>query len=309
MRKFNFSKMDAAENAFFEKAFEHLESRIYEYKMSELMARNLVPKIPGIDPATIIYNWKSFDKVGFAKIITSYADDLPRSDVAGTDNFMVIKSLGASFGIDIMEIRFAKKAGTPLQQQKANAARRSIEEKIEELLSVGSAAHNMVGLLNQPNATLYTVPNGAAASPLWANKTGAEIVADMVGVQVNQVQLTKGQEKPNVIALDSSRLAEISTRFFDPEVSESTILDVFLRVSPHVKRVIEWEALATAGSGGTHRMLCFRQDADAVGAVIPQEFETFDPEQRGLEFITACHARCGGVVAFLPLAMSYADGI
>jgi hypothetical protein len=308
MTRFNFSRLDAKENAFFERALEYVETKLYDFKERELTTRSLVPKIEGVDAAAPTYVWRSYSRYGMAKVIASYADDLPRADVAGEENFAVIKSLGASYGYNVMEVRQAQKAGTPLNQARANAAARAIEEQIDTLLAKGSAAHNMLGLTNQPNATVFTIPNGASASPLWANKTGAEIIKDLVGIQTHMVKLTKGAEKPDTIAMDLDSHALISTTPYNDE-SPTTILEVFQRVSPYVKTVIPWLDLETAGAGGTKRLICYRRSVDALGALIPQEFEQFAPQEDGLEFVVPCHARCGGVVAFYPLSISYGDGI
>jgi hypothetical protein len=56
-------------------------------------------------------------------------------------------------------------------------------------------------------------------------------------------------------------------------------------------------------------MMIYRKDPDALVLIVPQEFEQFPPEQRGMEFITACHLRTGGVVSFYPLSISYGDTI
>lgn len=303
------TKLDARETAFFERALEYVETNIYNNKERELVSRTLVPKVQNIDPAAATYVWRAYSRYGMAKIIGSYADDLPRADVAGEENFSVIKSLGASYGYNIMEIRQSRRAGVPLEQAKANAAARAVDEKIDELIANGSTAHNILGLLNQPNATLYTIPNNAADdSAEWPDKSGPEIIKDLVGIQTSMVTTTRGAEKPDTIVLDVDSHTYISITPYN-EDSERTILDVFLQVSPYVKTVIPWYELGTAGVGGTRRMVCYRRSLDAIGAVIPQEFEQFDPQEDGLEFVVNCHARCGGVVAYYPLSISYGDGI
>lgn len=56
-------------------------------------------------------------------------------------------------------------------------------------------------------------------------------------------------------------------------------------------------------------MVCYRRSPDALEAIVPQEFEQFPAQERGLEFVVPCHAKCGGVVLYYPLSMAYGDGI
>lgn len=301
-------RMDASEGILFERQLEFVAAQTYDYRMRELVARTLVPKYNAISQNAATFTWRSYSKVGVAKLIAAYSDDLPRADVQGEENTSILKDVGASYGYNIREMRQAQEAGYQLPAMKAEAARQAIEEKINSILLFGDTAHGLYGLLNQPNATLYTIPNGADASPNWEDKTGREIMADMLGIQTNQVTLTSGAEKPDTILLPLVSYNLIATEPYSDN-SDATVLETFLRISPYVKKVIPVHGLETAGAGATRRMVSYRMAADAVGALIPQEFEQLDPEQHNLEFVVDCLARTGGVVAFYPLSISYGDDI
>jgi hypothetical protein len=86
-------------------------------------------------------------------------------------------------------------------------------------------------------------------------------------------------------------------------------LQFFLRNSPYITSVEPWDKLTGAGAGPTNRMMVYRRDPDALQLVIPQEFESFPPEQEGLNSVIACHARTAGVQCYYPMSILYADGI
>ena len=90
---------------------------------------------------TIIY--KTYDTVGMAKVIANYADDLPRADVAGTEHTVRVKSIGASYGYNVQELKASAGLGTNLPTRKGEAARRSIEVKLNQIAMTGDAAYNL----------------------------------------------------------------------------------------------------------------------------------------------------------------------
>ena len=57
--------------------------------------------------------------------------------------------------------------------------RRAADELVERVVISGDKTKGFLGLVNQPTVPQTAVPNGAASSPLWSNKTPAEILNDV----------------------------------------------------------------------------------------------------------------------------------
>ena len=117
--------LDADQTMFFQRELEHIKSRTYDIRYAELKARSLIPVSGEAGPGAESITYYQYDMVGVAKIIANYATDLPRADVRGKKFTSPVESLGASYGYSVQDIRAAAKAGKPLEQRKANAARRS----------------------------------------------------------------------------------------------------------------------------------------------------------------------------------------
>lgn len=311
-RSYNLPKLDAAENIFFARELEQIRAKSYDIKYAERKSRQFIPVDNSIDNGAEVVTYSQYDRVGIAKIIASYADDLPRADVKGKQFNLAVKGLGSSYGFSVQEIRTAQLAGKPLEQRKANAAMQAIQDKIDAIAAVGDTATGLIGLFNIPNAQTFTIPAGAGGQTRWnfgvTPKTGLEVIKDMNSAAHTIVTTTKEAEKPDTMILPISQYAYIASTPLQSG-SDTTILQFFLRNSPYIKNVDSWEKLAGAGSGSTDRMLVYRRDIDALALVIPQEFESFPPEMDGLETKVACHARCGGVQCFYPMSVLYADGI
>lgn len=311
-RSLNFTRLDAAENVFFGRELEQIRAKSYDIKFADRKIRQLVPVDNSVDPGAEVVTYSQYDRVGVAKLISSYANDLPRADIRGRQFSATVKGLGSSFGYSVQEIRAARFAGKSLEQRKADAARQAIEDAIDNIGAVGNAQTGLVGLLNIPAAQTYTITAGAGGQTRWnfgaTPKTGLEVIRDMNAAAHTVVNVTREAEKPDTMLIPVLQYAYVASTPLQSG-SDTSILKYFLANSPYIKQVEPWEKLAGAGSGGLDRMVVYRRDPDALMLVIPQEFEMFPPEQKGLTFQIPCHARIAGVQCFYPLSILYADGI
>lgn len=300
--------LDASESIFFTRELESVRAKAYDTKFAMFKARLFIPVTNEDDPGAETIVYEQYTEVGMAKIITNYASDLPRADVKGKEFRSPVRSIGDSYGYSLQEIRAAALAKKPLEVRKANAARRGIEQEIERIARTGDSANGLLGMLNQPNATAYTILNGVSGHPDWARKTPDEIIRDLGGIVTTIVTTTKEVEIPDTILLPTTQYNYIATTRMG-DGSDVTILKFFLGSNPYIKNIFPWQALDTAGSGSTTRMVAYRRDPDALQLVIPQEFEQLAPQQENLTTVIPCHARIGGVILYYPLSMAYGDGI
>jgi hypothetical protein len=119
---------------------------------------------------------------------------------------------------------------------------------------------------------------------------------------------TYGREIPDTLLLPLTQYNHIAnTRMGDG--SDVTILQYILKTSP-VLKTIDWLLeLAGAGEGGADRAMAYTRDEQHITLEIPQAFEQFEAQQRGMEFEIPCHETTAGVIIYYPQAVAYADGI
>jgi hypothetical protein len=304
-----FINLDAAEGVFFTRQLENIKSKSYDVKYAELKARSILPVSFEAGPGANSITYRQYDMTGVAAIIANYAKDLPRADIKGKEFTVPVKSLGASYGYNVQEIRAGQMSGLPLEQRRANAAKRAVLQKENTIAFFGDTDTGLAGFINNSAIGSYTVPNdGSGSSTLWTAKTPDQIIRDLNGLAHKTVEDTKGVDAADTILLPLSRYNYIAATPRSAN-SDTTILEFFLKANPYIKEVSWLNELETAGSGSTKRMIAYRRSPDYVTLEIPQDFEQFPEQEQGLEYVVPCHSRIGGVILYYPLSVAKGDNI
>lgn len=302
-------KLDVNESAFFKRQLEFIKSQTYDVKYKELKATTLIPVSTEAPSGADTITFRRFSKVGFAKVVSDYANDFPRVDIVGEEQKADVRSLGDSYGYSIKEIRRAQTAGLNLNARRAETARRAIDELINDIAFSGDTSYNLQGLIDYPGITEYTVPDdGTGDTKTWVTKTPDQIVRDVTGMLDAVMDPTNGRESPDTLLLPLTQLLFIAnTRMTDG--NDKTIMTYIKENNPFIKR-IEWVTeLKGAGAGSTDRMMVYPADPRNLTLEIPQPFEQFTPQQKGMEFEVPCHAETAGVIVYYPLSIAFGDGI
>lgn len=300
---------DANEGIIFAQELETVKARSYDVVYPELTATMVIPVDTSAGTGTETITYYQYDAVGQADIISNYSTDLPRVDLKGDKFTADVKSLGDSYGYSVQDARAAAKAGKPLEQRKANAARRAIDQKINDLAYFGDSKHKIVGLLSHANIPTYTLPtDGTGTTTTFATKTPDQIIRDLNGMVSKMLELTQNTEIPDTMLIDHVTHAYISSTPRS-STSDTTILQFFLANNPYVKNVQVVPELKGTGTGGTNVLIMYRKSPDKLTLEIPQPFEQLPVQTNGLEFVINCHARCAGVIVYYPLSLIKAEGV
>jgi len=303
-------RFDAGEGIFFARELESIEEVLYEFKQRELKYRELVPVSNRDNPGAESITYRMFDKIGMAKIIGNYADDLPRADVFGQEFTQPVKSIGESFGYNTQEIRAALMAQRPLDQMKAAAARRAVHEKENRICWSGDAEYGLPGFLNNANIPASVATTGAGGDT-WVLKTPDEILADVrLGVSTIRSQ-SKGIHQADTLLLPIPQY-DIAAMTARSATSDTTIMG-FIKDPKNSFGLanIDWlDELEVAFVSGTKDGAFFYEnDKEVVEQRIPLEMISHPVQERNLEFIVPIEARNGGVVVRYPLGCFVVTGI
>jgi hypothetical protein len=259
-------------------------------------------------PAAETITYRQWSDFGMAKIISNYADDFPMVDSLVQEYTSRIHSIGSGYQYSVMDLRRSAMSGAQLDQRRARACRRMMENKLEDLAAFGDTDAGMTGFLNNANVPLVSDLDwnwDAAAT------TGLAMVNQLNAAITTMVTLTKETIVPDTVALDLASYNRFATRLCSTTGdTTNTALGFFLQTSPYIKNVVSWDKLALADANGTApRVVIYKNDPEILTLEIPQEFEQMDPQSKNMSFTIDCHARCGGVIVYYPMGMYYIDDI
>jgi hypothetical protein len=299
---------DAGESAFFVRELEHIKAKSYDTKQKALKAMMLLPVSTEADPGAETITYQRYTQVGVAAIVSDYAENSPRVDIYGQEFTSKVYTISDSFGYSRQEIRRSRMAGRSLDARRAKAAKRAYDEKIESIAWSGDTAHNLSGFITYPGITQYVVPNGSAGTATWVSKTPDEIVKDIKGLLLAVTDTTNGIEQPDTLLVPYEQYMDISTRRMTDGDSK-TVLSFIKDNFPMLKN-FEWlTQLKGAGTGGTDQMMCYPKSPDTLTLEIPMPYSQLPPQVKGLGFEILTEGRCGGLIVYYPLAISYGYGI
>lgn len=300
--------LDAGESATFLRLLTYPVKRTFDKKYPEYMARKLIPVNYEVPTGAESWLERGYDFYGTAKMIGNYADDLPMVTVAGAEQTYGVKGFGDSYNYSIQDLAASAMAGTNLETKLAFAAKRVIENTVEQIGAFGSTEGNLPGFLNNSNVGLLTAAGGDIGGG-WDIATGPQILADLNTIANKIVTNTKGTHIPDTLALPINRYSIVMTTPYS-DLVPTPIGRVFLDQSPYIRNIDQWAMLDTANQAGSGpRAVVYKRDAEVVEYMIPQEFRQEPPQPRNLAFIINCSVRLGGVAWHYPLGGYYVDGI
>lgn len=304
--------LDADGAVFFQRQLEHIKSRSYDVQYAELKARQLFPVSNEAGPGVNTITYRTYDQAGAAKIIQAYADDLPRADVAGKETTIPVRSVGISYGYSLDEIQASQLTGLGLDQRRANAARRSVEQTINDVAFFGDSAHGLPGFFSNPN-----IPSGNVVDPgsgtEWVNKTPDQILFDVNDLFADIFETTLMVERGNTLLLPPAQWSYISSTPRSAN-SDTTILMYLVQNSPYLSSpedvipVNECQA-ALNPELTADAMVAYDRNPDKLELEVPVELEMMPIQQKNLEFVVPGRARLGGVNVYYPLSAAIAEGI
>lgn len=306
-------RFDSAEDAsiFFARELDYIKSKAYDKIYPEFTALNHFPITHEVPDGAETVTYYSYEKTGFAKIISNYATDLPRADVKGKPTTAMIKSIGDSYGYSVQDMRASRMAGKSLDTRRAEAARYAADRKTNEIAFAGDNEHKLMGMLSTDNdIPLYTLAT-VDGKTAWKDKPASEILNDINGMVGYQAKLTQNVERSDVLAIPPAQYIDISTRQI-PNTG-FTVKKFLLDNAPYLKDIISAPELSGENKDtnpyGVDIAMMYTNSAEKFSLEIPMPFYQYPLQNRNLEVIIPCEERVAGIIMYYPLSALIAVGV
>ncbi len=304
----NTSRLDDNESVFFARELEHVKTKTYDVQYPNLKQRDVIPVSFDADPADEYITYTMYDGVGMAQVVADYATDFKNCEVNGKQFTSRVRSLGAAYQYSIQEIRKAQRTGRPIDQAKANVARKAVMQLERDIAFYGDDVYNLQGWLTNANIPNVTLPTG---NWLNAGTTADQIIADANILANSVITNSKSVHQGDTLLLPVPYYTKLASTPRSA-TTDKTILSFLMENNPFIKNVDWLMELSAANSNGKlakDLAIVYNRDPENMTLEIPQEFETFPPEPSALTFKVAVHERCGGVIVTRPLSQALTDDI
>jgi hypothetical protein len=123
VKKKTVQRADAGESLYFQSELQSMMPDFY-VAYPQMMSTVAIPTETDSNPGATTVGYKMYDIIGVAKIISNYADDLPRADVAGRQYFLPVHTLGVACGWDYFEVQAGRLANKPVRLREAQRCAR-----------------------------------------------------------------------------------------------------------------------------------------------------------------------------------------
>jgi len=321
-------RQDVGETVFVERALLWVETETYNFLFPPLQGLQYVPIDNSMPEGAKGTAYKQYTRTGIAKLVTERGGDLPTSKIFVKEFQHQAYRLGMSYEYtldDLLAAQFSAQNGGPalnIDMEQAQAAKEGIAKGLDAVAGVGSATSatipglsvgigpdvGMLGLLNQPNASLYTPATGAQGSTQWLFKTPDEKVADIVGQFGAMEAGTYKVFVPDSFLLPISQYRGAASSRMGDGSDETVISLIKTKMLPGIS-IESWQYCQGAGSGGTDRCVAYINNKRYVKHMISQMFRQMPPQYEDLTFSVDCVAKTAGVFSPYPLSISYMDSI
>lgn len=286
-----------------------IEAEVYKTKYPAVRYPELVP-VDTSGPAFISsVTYFSSDRVGRAQWQNGRAGDVHNVGLTRTKHQVGVEMAAIGYDWSIDEIEHARLLGMDLGADKADAARRTAEEFVDEVALFGDAAKGFEGLTNASSVPVSSAPE------VLATATPDEALAIVNGA-ISGVWLDSAQtEMADTLVLPVAAHVSLATRRLN-DLSGTTILgwirenNVFTMETGRPLTIRGLRGLETAGGAGASRLIAYRRAPDVLKLHMPLPFRFFPVRQASaFTFEVPGAFRLGGVDVRLPKAFRYVDGV
>ncbi|MGY3186454.1 DUF2184 domain-containing protein [Lysinibacillus sp. TE18511] len=283
-----------------------IDKRVYEPHASELKARSIFSLKTDIPAGAKTYSYDVLTRSGAAKILAPGATDVPLVDADLTEETVKIYSIAAAFNISVQEVREAQMSGRPIEVTKADTVRKAIAEKENQIAFSGDKTHGIKGLTDSVGIQVYATPqNDAGTSTKWADKTGEEIIDDIIEAK-SKVDMLNGHEADTLLLTPDAK-KQLQKKVFN-EFTKQTALQ-YLQSEKMFKTIETINDLKGKGLAGTDCLVVLDSSPDVVELGIPLDIMRHPQEYAFPNTKVPFEERTTGLIIRYPMAICRADGI
>ncbi len=305
-------RMDTA-TGLFEQQLQHVMAQSYDRPYQGLQGRGLMTAASGIAAGAETVVQRGFDISGSAELVVNDARDIPRVSLQATQDTSRIVGLACKWRLNYSELLNAAMANVDLDGKGMAAAMEVQQREIDNLITLGDAEYNILGMLNYPvkapaaagaGVELFTTAAPAAMIAAWNGAaTAAQILNDW-GILEASFR-ADNIHWPTDCLLGSTTYGRLNTLTVVAG-STKTVLDTLKERYPGINFQATWRCDG-AGVGAVERAVLYARGPNVMESIISLEPVNLPPVWDGFGWETVTYSRCGGTQAADTTGIVYID--
>lgn len=247
------------------------------------------------------------------------ATDMPYASEDREKKDVTVEMLAIGYEYDLQELNQALMVpGLDILFRKASAARFLMERRLDEVAMMGDSEKGYDGLFNATGVTLVDAPSdgagGGGNSPLWANKTPAQIIRDVNLVLGGVYGGTRTAYMADTLLVPPTEFARLAGTLL-PDSSVSVLRwimesNVYTASTGRPLTIRGVHGLEDAHTGNAGRAVAYDNSMETLVFHMPMP-HTFYPvwQRSSLGFEVPGIARTGGLEIRRAINVRYLNGI
>ena len=302
--------------SFMQQQASYIEPQVYETQYPEIQYPDLVPVDTSGDEWAKSKTFYSSDKVGQAQWFHHMANDVPFADIVRTKFEQGLEMAAIGYYYTLEEVGVARQIpGMNLTTERADAARRAYEEFMERIAFTGDTTKGWTGLINNDDVDAgNALADGTGTSALWTSKTADQVIRDINSILTGVYIDSNTVEMADTLLLPIASFALLAnTRIPNTTANVMGWLEDYNTYTAYTKQPLQIRAvrgLETAGTGGTQRIVAYRNDPSILKLHLPMPHKFLGVMQvTPLRYDVPGIFRTGGLEIRRPGSVRYLDGI
>lgn len=308
----------ASGQAFLVGELEKRDPRLLEPLASVTWQRDIVPRTGGgfVDYTSNVYVDYATTGSNQNGIIGGETDDIPLMQANMTKDIFKVWQFANILKVPFVDQQKLQNIGKSLNDILDKGIRLNYNKSIDNIVYTGVSSASVAGILNNPNVTAGTAPNGSAGSPLWSKKTPQEILNDVNSIinstwadseydltgMANHILVPPAQYNALQQPVSSAGNQSILNYLLENNLGRNQGIKVFIGPS-------RW--CIGAGTGGTDRMVGYVNSDDRLNFDLPVPLSRVMTQQsvEQLSYLTAYVAQISQAKVLYLQCIQYVDGI
>lgn len=308
-RRFNMDSFlkDANESFFLQRELTLLEAKAIEWFPTDMTSRKLFT-VENVGSGISSINYAEIIRSGRAVFSGEKDTAIPNANARRTETPSPVRKGKIKYTITLEEMEAAMFSGQSIDTQKALAAKEGVEYLLNQTAWFGDKANGLKGFFTHMESQYLEAispTNGTSGQPYWAQKTAAEIWADLVKLKKSSDVNTNGQIVSNVLAVgvESYNILAFTT-FTDTIYQGRSILEriqqtgIFDRVEKCPELTSVTNAKLPTPITSKSVAVAYSDRPDVFKLHHPLEFTTLPMEIEGFDTVVYCHANTAGLFMY-----------